>query len=156
MLSTYRDKGGGFSQHAFCSCLLRGEHRTPFFVFLFRLFPALFPLPLLILAFFLRTCQGCSPPLGLKSTSRTYVWAPGRASCTLWLRHCCSPTSPSGAGWVQPLFRGIPSRELLLHPQTSPKGRLLFCIRCTSCRTPSCSRRRPPKGDLCSTRSEHA
>ena len=29
---------------------------------------------------------------------------PGGRRCTLRVRHCCSRTSPSGAGWVQPFF----------------------------------------------------
>ena len=103
-------------------------------------------------------CEGthASQPTWFKVRQRPVFWPSGRVPSTLRARKCSPTTAPSGAASGVPFFpHGSASAAV-----APPKGRQLGA-KCPHegrrrVRTPSFSRTRPPKGDLCGTWSVHA
>lgn len=102
------------------------------------------------------TASSSSDPTWFKVRQRPVFWPSGRVPSTLRARQCSPTTAPSGAGSGVPFFPGggalaavAPLKGRQLGAKCRHEGR-----RCVS--TPSFSRTRPPKGDLCGTWSVHA
>ena len=91
-----------------------------------------------------------------KVRQRPVFWPSGSVPGTLRARQCSPTTAPSGAGSGVPFFPGASGVSCCCTPKGPPARREVFRRATASCGTPSFSRTRPPKGDLCGTWSVHA